>query len=308
MFGYININKQELSKEDLDTYTSYYCGLCRALGERFGKKGQLLLNYDCAFLIILLSGLYELDDEKARFICPLHPTKKHVFRMNEATHYAADMNVLLSYQNMMDNIRDSGSKQDSFKSRFLHRDYMRILNRYPRQGKAVENAVMSLWRAEKEGSENIDEVAGYTGQMLSEIFLWKEEGMWADDLKTFGFYLGKFIYLMDAYEDVEKDHKAQSYNALTSAWLKNEEDFDTFSRLLLTSMMSEAAKAFERMPVIQNASIIRNILYSGVWTRFQAVYAKRHRKDEKEEKKKEKSVAKEIKKAHKKTRIQRKKT
>ena len=167
---------------------------------------------------------------------------------------------------------------------------------------------MSLWRAEKEGSENIDEVAGYTGQMLSEIFLWKEEGMWADDLKTFGFYLGKFIYLMDAYEDVEKDHKAQSYNALTSAWLKNEEDFDTFSRLLLTSMMSEAAKAFERMPVIQNASIIRNILYSGVWTRFQAVYAKRHRKDEKEEKKKEKSVAKEIKKAHKKTRIQRKKT
>ena len=96
MFGYININQKELSDENKRMYQAYYCGLCRKLKEICGRKGQLLLNYDMTFLIVLLTGLYELENERQEFTCALHPTKKQVSFVNEATAYAADMNIILS--------------------------------------------------------------------------------------------------------------------------------------------------------------------------------------------------------------------
>ena len=64
MFGYITVNKKQLSDEQIKTYQEYYCGLCRKLKQDYGKRGQLVLTYDMTFLIVLLSGLYEPDDEK----------------------------------------------------------------------------------------------------------------------------------------------------------------------------------------------------------------------------------------------------
>ena len=78
MFGYITVNKKQLSDEQIKTYQEYYCGLCRKLKQDYGKRGQLVLNYDMTFLIVLLSGLYEPDDEKKeQFICAAHPAQKH---------------------------------------------------------------------------------------------------------------------------------------------------------------------------------------------------------------------------------------
>ena len=45
-------------------YQAYYCGLCRQLKSNCGTKGQMMLAYDMTFLIVLLTGLYELPNEK----------------------------------------------------------------------------------------------------------------------------------------------------------------------------------------------------------------------------------------------------
>ena len=89
MFGYINVNREKLKPEDCGMYQSYYCGLCRVLKEEFGRKGQMLLNYDMTFLIVLLTGLYELEDHRSEFVCAIHPSRKQTARCNEATVYAA---------------------------------------------------------------------------------------------------------------------------------------------------------------------------------------------------------------------------
>ena len=81
--------------------------------------------------------------------------------------------------------------------------------------------------------------------------------------------MGKFIYLMDACEDYEKDTKNNSYNPLLYMGKSSEEERETFCKLLLTSMMAECAKSFERLPILQHADILRNILYSGVWTKYE---------------------------------------
>ena len=83
MFGYININQKELSEESKKIYQAYYCGLCQKLKTNCGTKGQMLLSYDLTFLIVLLTGLYELENTETEFTCPLHPTKKRTAYINE---------------------------------------------------------------------------------------------------------------------------------------------------------------------------------------------------------------------------------
>lgn len=277
MFGYINVNRKELSEENQQIYQSYYCGLCQKLKEKYGSKGQVLLNYDMTFLIVLLTGLYETENENNRFICALHPTRKRTSLSNEITDYAAAMNVLLAYHNLVDDWRDEKKYTKRTMAGMLRKNYERIRQEYPRQTDAVEMYMKSLAGYEKENESNIDLVAGLTGGMLGEIFAWKQDE-WYSELKTLGFYMGKYIYLMDAYEDLDKDEKHHSYNPLIKLHKDSGADFEALCRLMMTSMMAECAKSFERLPILLHADILRNILYSGVWTKYEYIQLKKKKK------------------------------
>lgn len=283
MFGYININRAEMSEEDMKIYQSYYCGLCQILRKNSGIRGQMLLNYDMTFLIVLLSGLYELEDHEKEFVCAIHPGKKKLARVNEATQYAAKMNVILAYHNLEDDWRDDRAYAKCAISQIIRKDYLKIVREYPRQAEALEKYMHRLIDLEQTKETNLDLVAGITGEMLGEIFAWKED-IWAEELRCLGFYLGKFIYLMDAYEDLEKDEKGGKYNPFLDLQKENPKDYETISKLILTSMMSECSKSFERLPVLQNADIIRNILYSGVWSKYEYIQLKKKKRRKNREK------------------------
>lgn len=277
MFGYINVNSQELSEENKQMYRSYYCGLCRSLRDFCGAKGQVLLNYDMTFLVVLLTGLYEPKTESAQFTCMVHPVKKRLYRTNEIQDYAAQMNVLLAYYNLVDDWKDDKSYTKKTFAAMLKSDYEQVAENYPRQTKAVERYIEKLAEYEENKETNIDLVAGLTGEMLGEIFAWREDE-WYDELRTLGFYLGKFVYLMDAYEDFRQDEKKDSYNPLRFMETEDEQEFETLCRLMMTSMMSECAKSFERLPILLHADILRNILYSGVWSKYEYLQLKRKKK------------------------------
>ncbi len=277
MFGYIYVNQKSLDAEAKKQYQAYYCGLCQVLKKSSGVKGQMLLNYDMTFLIILLTGLYELTVSEEKFVCPLHPGKKKLAFINEASQYASDMNVLLSYHNLVDDWRDDHSYPKRVMSLMLKKDYQQISARYPRQARAVETYMEQLMILEARLEENLDVIAGLTGEMLGEIFAWRDD-FWAEELHCLGFYMGKFIYLMDAYEDLEKDRRKNDYNPLDKHSPENPKDFETISRQLLTSKMSARAKSFERLPILLHADIIRNILYSGVWSKYELLQEKKKKR------------------------------
>ena len=283
MFGYINVNGSGLSEENKKIYQSYYCGLCRQLKSDCGTKGQMLLSYDLTFLIVLLTGLYELENQEIEFTCPLHPTKRRTAFINEATVYAADMNLVLAYHNLVDDWKDDHSYAKKALVKILDKDYARVMEKYPRQVSALENYMRMTEEVERRGEQNLDVVSGLSGEMLAEIFCWKED-VWKEELKTLGFYMGKFIYLMDAYEDFEKDKKRNAYNPLR--YMENGEgpEFETLCKLLLTSMISECAKSFERLPILMHAEISRNVLYSGVWTKYEYLQLKKKKLEEKKRK------------------------
>lgn len=284
MFGYININQKIMTEENKKAYQAYYCGLCRRLKSNCGTKGQVLLDYDMTFLVVLLTGLYELSNESAEITCALHPTKRRTVWTNEATDYAADMNVILAYHNLIDDWKDDKAYSKKAFAKMLDKDYTRIMQKYPRQVKAIEEYIRRTEEVERARETNLDAVAGLTGEMLGEVFCWKEDE-WAEEMRTLGFYMGKFIYIMDAYEDYAVDMRKGAYNPLVYMNREKDQDLDTLVRLLLTSMMAECAKSFERLPILLHADILRNMLYSGVWSKYEYLQLKKRKTEEKVKKK-----------------------
>lgn len=282
MFGYINVNGKELSDEDKGTYQSYYCGLCKSLKEQFGQKGQMLLNYDMTFLVVLLTGLYETEANRESFKCNIHPIRKRESVRNEISDYAANMNVLLAYYNLIDDWKDDKSYFKKAIAGVYEEDFQKAVLNYPRQAKAVADYIEKLAECEKNQEQNIDLVSALTGEMMGELFAYKQDE-WYDELKILGMYLGKFIYLMDAYEDLNKDEKKNSYNPLLYVKKEHPQNYECLCKAMMTSMMAECAKAFERLPILMHATIIRNILYSGVWSKYEYIQLKKKRKNKRKE-------------------------
>ncbi len=274
MFGYIIVNKQEMKFKEFDLYQSFYCGFCQDLKERYGKRGQITLSYDMTFLILLLTGLYETQTSEGACKCIAHPFEKHPIRRNEFTSYASDMNILLSYYQCLDDWMDEKKIWKLGYSTLLKKEEKQVADRYPKKAETIYRLLEQIHLYEKTKEKNLDLASGCFGEIMAEIFAVREDE-WEKDLRHMGFYLGKFIYLMDAYEDLEKDKKSNNYNPFLP--ISEDADFEEKAYHILTMMMAECSKAFEKLPIIENTEILRNILYSGVWCRYEMV--KRRKKD-----------------------------
>ena len=271
MFGYVSANPKGLSPEEFAVYRSYYCGLCRCLHSRHGQSARLALTYDMTFLVILLTALYESDCENGTLRCLPHPVKPHPWKSSEFTDYAADMSIALTYYNLMDNWEDSRSAPSLALAKALKRRFLKVSCQYPRQCSAIHTCLARLAECEKAGLQDLDAVSGCFGRLMAELLDYRRD-VWSLDLQQMGFSLGKFIYLMDAYEDLPKDQKAGRYNPL--AGVCGREDYETYIFDILELQMAQCAAAFERLPILQDASILRNILYSGVWMRYYSLQDK----------------------------------
>ncbi len=272
MFGYVVINEQELKVREVGQYRSYYCGFCKRLKDKYGFLGQMTLSYDMTFLIMLLTDLYDAKDEVGEKRCLIHPLEKHITRVNEFTDYAADMNLILSYYTSEDDWKDEHKKSGLLLSGLLKGRSEKAAVDYGHKAAVIKDRLDRLHAAEAENETDIDRMAGFFGDILAELFAVKEDD-WETPLRQMGFYLGKFIYIMDAYDDLEKDIRNGSYNPLRS-W-KDRTDYDDYCYQILTMMISRSCEAFELLPCVELLPIMRNILYSGIWTRYNIVRGKR---------------------------------
>ena len=272
MFGYIVANEPELKIGEYRLYRSYYCGLCRDLKDRYGSVSQLTLSYDTTFLSFLLTCLYEPEEKAGQTRCIAHPFEEHPTRRNEFTQYCADITVLLSYWSCLDNWADERSLKSRAMAGLLEGRFRLASERRQDEAEAIEKQLKVLHDLEKEGCQDLDLVSGAFGELMAELFAEREDE-WSPTLRKMGFYLGKYIYLLDAYDDLDKDRERGAYNVLLSRC--HETDFDDRCMRILTMMMAECCSAFETLPIVENLGILRNILYAGVWTRFDEIRDRR---------------------------------
>ena len=278
MFGYVTICEPELKVKDLKKYKAYYCGLCRVLKEEYGFMGQMTLTYDMTFAIILLSSLYESVADLETHRCKVHPVKKQMMLKNEITSYAAAMNVLLAYYHLDDDWQDDRKISSLMSKSMIYGKVKKIIDKYPRQSEAIRTSLAELSLCERDNSTDIDRTAGCFGRLMEELLLYRED-MWEKSLRKMGFFLGKFIYLMDAYEDLPKDLKKDKYNPLRKIYA--EPEYEERIRQILCMMIAESTAEFERLPCLVDVDILRNILYDGVWSRYNKIQMKKSEEQKK---------------------------
>ena len=274
MFGYIKPLKPELKIKDYATYRSFYCGLCRALDKRGGLKSRITLTYDCTFLIILLTSLYEPETKFANRRCIANPVKRHKEAYNIYTDYAADINLILSYLHFEDDVMDDKSIKAHAGVALYKHQFKRLSRIHEDKAEVIRKCLGELNKIEKEPvtEDTPDKAAACFGELLAEVFV-QGDDPYKDDLRKTGYHLGRFIYLMDAYDDLSDDIKKNRYNPFKMIY--NESDFDAKAEKLLKDEMAAAAYHFEKLPCTLYGDILRNIIYAGVWSRFDSIKEKR---------------------------------
>lgn len=272
MFGYVRINKMDLTFREFDYYKGYYCGLCKYLKENHGEVSRLSLNYDITFLIVILTALYKLDSDITYERCIANPLKKKMRIVNEITEYAASMNILLSYYKLEDNLYDDNGIKDKLAYGLYKGKLKKAYEKYPQKAEYIKQQLGNLRELEKQESKSIDKVSNTFGNLMGEIFVYKKDE-YEQNLRNIGFNLGKYIYILDAYEDLEEDNKKGRYNPFIDYIDKKEELKNKVDRLISMSL-GMATKNIEQLNLEFNKSIIDNIIYSGVYLRYKSILEK----------------------------------
>lgn len=277
MFGYIVANMEQLNEQQTQIYRGYYCGLCHSLKQQFGNFGRLTLNYDMTFMVLLLADLFDPETTYHEGRCVVHPKKKRTMTENKLIDYGAAMNILLAYHNLMDDWKDEGKTTAKTAANRLKKFIPAIEEQYPRQAEAIRNALEELSLEEQKEPRDLDTAANLSGRMLGELFVYKND-FWAEDCRRFGEALGRFVYWMDAYEDLEKDRKKGRYNPLVL--IADQPDFEARVEEMLKGTLGECALILERLPLVEHLDILRNVLYSGIWSKFEQQKKKEKKNDE----------------------------
>lgn len=262
MFGYVQANLADLSEDEQKRYRAAYCGLCHTLGKRHGFTSKMSLTYDLTFLALLLSSLYEPKETTGECHCVIHPCKKHSYMINSCTEYAADLTVALTYYKCLDDWSDDRNIPHKCYASLLKKQYEQVKQDWPEQCGVIEACMKELSDIEKSGVSDPDIAANCFGRLMEGLFLYRKDH-WEEYLRKLGYGLGQYIYLADAAVDLEKDKKHGSYNPL-----KNLNPSPQEFRSTLMMVLGNASRAFEILPLVQDVHLLRNILYSGIWIKY----------------------------------------
>ncbi len=269
MFGYVRINKMDLTFREYEHYKAYYCGLCKYLKRNHTELSRMTINYDITFLIVLLSSIYQPSAQVFHEKCIVDPVKKKKHIINEITEYAASMNILLAYYKLEDDVNDEGD----IKSRLLRRAYRKSFktayDKYPQKADFIKTCLGELRSLEDDQSTSIDQTSNCFARLLEEIFDYKDDE-YRDRLRKVGFNIGKYIYIMDAYEDLDQDLQKGRYNPFSS-YKDDREGLKVRVDKLIGMTLARLEEAILDLDIKVNKSIIDNIIYSGVYLRYKGL-------------------------------------
>lgn len=280
MFGYVTPCKMELKVKDFEKFKAYYCGLCKSIKKNYGNIPRMTLNYDMTFLAILLDSFQDKKCEFENQGCIVHPTgKKVVIINNSAIDYAAFCNVSLAYYKLLDDVWDDNSIKSKAYSSILKSYINKVPEKLSSLQSKIEEKLKELYFLEKNAKgKNIDEISDPFAKLTGIILSSYNETI-EDKLYWLGYNLGKWIYIIDAFDDLEKDIKKNKFNALNAAYncsnLPYNEFYDNIANrvdFLLVSCAANCYKSLEGMDLKKNEDIIKNILQFGLMEKMDKVF------------------------------------
>lgn len=289
MFGYVIVDKPSLRIREYDYYRATYCGLCHAMGKCTGCASRLTLSYDTTFFVLVREML---DGTKVEFVkkrCVRHPIKKiETVKINPQLEYSACVGAQLAYGKVVDNINDEkGMKRfvaNICKVLFSRMD-MKSFDQIPAMAGFISEKLEIISQIEEERTKSIDTPAEVFGDMMAGLLSYGFEGEKKMIAEKIGKRIGRWIYIVDAFDDYESDRKSGSYNPFVE--LYDGKDFSDDDLLSISKMLeAELSIAFSAIELLDDDSdknrseIIKNILCLGMPASVERICKKKEKNKE----------------------------
>lgn len=277
MFGYVRPYKPELLVKEYQAYKSVYCGLCKNLGREFGFLSRLFLSYDATFLALLSISINSVKNPTLSFhckSCTVNPLKKCLFCecQDESFSLSAAVSIIMTYYKIKDDIHDSSCFKKLLPYSFIpliSKAYNSAKKKYPEVESVISDFNKEQNYIENQKNVGIDLSAKPTADALAKILPMLASN--TDDkriLSQLGFFLGRWIYLMDAADDIDKDIKSNSFNPFVNDLIisrnMKQAEVNSYCNEVLNQTISQIINAFNLLNLCEFKSILVNIIFKGM--------------------------------------------
>ncbi len=278
MFGYILPDKPYLYLKDDTLYSALYCGICKSLKKETGELSRFTLSYDMAFMSALAHNIMGVDVEIKKERCIAHCIKKRpIAKPDEISFKLASLNVILAYYKLKDDILDEN--KGNTKTLLFKKAYKKAKKKHPEFDLIVKNGYEKLLKLERDNSDSIDMVSDCFADMLLQIskkvFLDKS----TEYTSNLTYAIGKWIYLIDALDDYDKDVKKKNYNVFYNAYkcsdyktliLEHEQDIV----FIFSTIFIQISENYSKIEMKFNTDLVNNILTRGIPTKTKQILQK----------------------------------
>ena len=287
MLGYVQIFKPDLKVREYEIYMGYYCGVCKYIGKEYGQLPRMVLSYDAAFLALLLACVDDTPDAPVQEHCVAHHIKNKTIIRNKAIEYAGDVMLILAWYKMLDDAHDEGKTSAKAAIRLLKRLHRKLLKKYPDLCDGIEINLATLNGLEEAKCASLDEAAESFSKIMEVIFREGAKSLYPSSQnlhETFartGYHMGKWIYLIDAVDDIEENIESGAYNPLLYRFnyqggagddpdfsdetpqqfrerIRDKLEFNLYHYLAVLSEQTES------LDIKKNKGIIDNVIYFGM--------------------------------------------
>ncbi|MCQ2546866.1 MAG: DUF5685 family protein [Clostridia bacterium] len=312
MLGYVQIYKPDLKVREYEIYQGYYCGVCKYIGSEYGQLPRMALSYDAAFLACLLASVDETPDAPVQEHCVVHHIKKKTIIRNRAIEYAGDVMLILAWYKLLDDVHDEGRLSAKATMKLYRGIHKKLVLKYPDLCEGIEWNLAVLGGLEDGKCTSIDEVAEPFAKIMEVIFREGSRALYGDGnaaaegenlheiFAKIGYHMGKWIYLMDAVDDIEENIESGAYNPLLYRFdwrggVSGEAAFASESAEEFRARIREKAEfnlyhylavVSEELPALdikKNKGIIDNIVYFGMNCKTETILDHKEEKEEKDE-------------------------
>lgn len=293
MQGYIMPDKPDLKIKEFELYSGYYCGICKSIAARYGQLPRLVLSYDSVLLALLLAGIDPNTEQIKIERCMVHPLKKRTIVYNSPEiDFAADILLILAYFKLLDDYQDDKNKKAAVGALLLKNVFNRLKTTKTEKCRVVQEKLDELSNLEQEKCPSLDRAAEPFAKLMEEVFdpeddfnhkrLYNEETSML--YRRIGYHLGKWIYLIDAFDDIEENSKSGSYNPLIYQFGYNDGEGETVEEfrariadrveMNLMCYLAEVSACCEKLLLKKNKGLIDNIIYFGLRRKTEEILKK----------------------------------
>lgn len=270
MFGYLRVEKSELLVKEYEQYKAVYCSLCKQLGKEYSVLSRFILSYDCTLFAVFAMSQKKQCCGFTQGRCRFNPLKQCNYCVNGEAELkkAAAISVITAYYKVVDDIHDS-----HFLKRLLYKAVRPVFGRwrkkaaaaYPDYDAVVKNMMAQQQECEVDPDCCPDQAAQPTAHMMAALFQSQAKSPQEEIvLNQLGYHLGRWVYLIDAADDLEKDSKHNNFNPFIKKYKEDPDGLRIYCNQVLNQCLYQVYSAYELLQVTHLEGILRNVFLFGL--------------------------------------------